>query len=282
VAAADAARKLQRAGALSEKLLMSAADLETANVARQSADAQVQSAEAAVTQSTAALAQAEVTRDKTVIAAPIDGIVIARNVDVGQTVAASMEAPTLFVIAADLREMRLNATIDESDVGTIRAGQHVDFRVGAYPDAWFTGTVEQLRLNAVVVENVVTYTAMIAVPNAELKLKPGMTATLTVEIDKRSNVMRVPNAALQYRPAGEPRAKGPEVWIESSQGPTRVALTTGMSDGTYTEVQSGTLSERMLVITGDRTAAAAAEPQTGTASGNPFAAAQQRPPFPRN
>ena len=282
VAAADAAQKLQRAGALSENLLISAADLEAANVAKQSADAQVQSAEAGVTQSTAALAQAEVTRDKTVIAAPIDGIVIARNVDVGQTVAASVEAPTLFVIAADLREMRLIATIDESDVGAIRAGQHVDFRVGAYPDEWFTGTVEQLRQSAVVVENVVTYAAVIAVPNSELKLKPGMTATLTIETDKRSNVTRVPNAALQYRPAGVARAKGPEVWIESSEGPTRVAPTTGMSDGTYTEVQSGNLAEGALVITGDRTAAAAAQLQTGAASGNPFAATQQRPAFPRN
>ena len=281
VAAADATVKLQRARGLSEKLLLSSADLEAAVVASQSADAQVLSAAAGVTQSTAALRQAEVTREKTVIATPIDGIVIARNVDVGQTVAATVEAPTLFVIAADLSKMRLSASIDESDVGAIQPGQHVDFRVGAYPNEWFTGTVEQLRLNAVIESNVVTYNAVIAVPNVELKLKPGMTATVTIQTDTRTNVTRVPNAALRYRPAGEHAGSGPEVWIESATGPARVALKTGLSDGTYTEVLSDNLAEGALTITGQQ-AAAASRPQvgTGSASGNPFAAAQPGP-FPR-
>ena len=198
VAAADAATKLGRARELWDKKLISATDLEAAEVAKRTADSQIRSAQAGVTQSQASLRQAEVTLSKTVIAAPIDGIVVARNVDVGQTVAASMSAPTLFVIAADLSKMRLNASIDESDVGTIREGQTVTFRVGAYPGQDFTGIVYQLRLNPVVAQNVVTYAAVIDVSNAELKLKPGMTATVTIEIDSRRNVLRMPNAALQY------------------------------------------------------------------------------------
>jgi HlyD family secretion protein len=277
VAAADAASKLGRARELSEKLLIPSADLDAADVAKRSADAQVRSAEAGVAQSRAALGQTEVTLSKTVIAAPIDGIVIARNVDVGQTVAASVQAPTLFIIAADLSKMRLSASIDESDVGAIRTGQPVTFRVGAYPNESFSGTVEQLRLNPVVEQNVVTYAAIIAVPNPELKLKPGMTATITIEIDKRSNVLRVPNAALQYRPAGETKGTGTEAWVESNGVPARVSLKTGLSDGTYTELLSGPIAEGALVITGKQSAGQQ-QPRTGSTSGNPFGGTQQGPP----
>jgi HlyD family secretion protein len=138
-----------------------------------------------------------------VIVAPIDGIVTQRSVDVGQTVAASMQAPTLFVIAADLTEMQVNANIDEADVGRIRPGQQVSFRVDAYPTDNFVGTVTQVRLQPVVVQNVTTYGTVITVPNRELKLKPGMTANVKIEIAKRTNVLRVPNAALRFRPTDE-------------------------------------------------------------------------------
>lgn len=280
VAASDAEAKLSRARELSEKNLIAAADLDAADVAKRSADAQVRSAEAGVTQSRAALKQAEVTLSKTVIAAPIDGIVIARNVDVGQTVAASVQAPTLFVIAADLARMQLSASIDESDVGSINSGQAVSFRVGAYPNESFNGIVEQLRLNPVVDQNVVTYAAIISVPNAELKLKPGMTATVTIEIEKRSDVLRVPNAALTYRPPTEPKGRGPEVWVESSGTPARTPLTTGISDGSYTEVLSGNIAEGAMVITG-RAAAAAPQARVTNASSNPFSTTQQASPFSR-
>src|SRR6185295_18323686 len=126
-----------------------------------------------------------------------------RSVDVGQTVAASMQAPTLFVIAADLTKMQVNANIDESDVGRIRPGQHVSFHVDAYPTETFEGTVSQVRLQPVVVQNVTTYGTVIDVPNPQLKLKPGMTANVKVEIAKRNGVLRVPNAALRFRPTAE-------------------------------------------------------------------------------
>ena len=140
------------------------------------------------------------TSQHTVIEAPIDGLVISRNVDVGQTVAASMQAPTLFVLAADLTKMQVVANLDESDVGRIRPGQHVTFRVDAYPADDFIGTVAQVRLQPIVQQNVVTYATVIDVPNPELKLKPGMTANVNVEIARRTDVLRVPNAALRFRP----------------------------------------------------------------------------------
>ena len=126
---------------------------------------------------------------------------ISRSVDVGQTVAASLQAPTLFTIAADLREMQLKASIDESDLGNIKEGQPVTFRVDAYPNDVFRGTVQQVRLNPVIESNVVTYAAIVSAPNAQLKLKPGMTATLTVEVTRRDNVLRVPSAALRFKPS---------------------------------------------------------------------------------
>jgi HlyD family secretion protein len=206
----DAQQKYKRALELSSQSLLAASDLDAAKIAVDSATASVASqqatvtqVEAAVTQSEASVNQSRVNRDHTVIMAPIDGIVTQRNVDVGQTVAASMQAPTLFVIAADLTEMQVNANIDEADVGRIRPGQHVTFRVDAYPTDNFQGTVTQVRLQPVVVQNVTTYGTVITVPNRELKLKPGMTANVKIEIAKRTNALRIPNAALRFRPTDE-------------------------------------------------------------------------------
>src|SRR5438093_135742 len=165
-----------------------------------SQQATVTQARAAVSQSQASVNQNQVNLDHTVIAAPIDGIVTQRNVDVGQTVAASMQAPTLFIIAADLTKMQVNANIDEADVGRIRPAQHVTFRVDAYPTETFEGNVSQIRLQPVVVQNVTTYGTVINVPNDDLKLKPGMTANVKIEIAKRSDALRIPNAALRVRP----------------------------------------------------------------------------------
>ena len=199
----DARAQLARAKNLASRNLISRTELESAQVAVRSAEAQIKSAEASVVQSRASLNQNEVNMGHTVISAPIDGIVIARQVDVGQTVAASMSAPELFIIAADLTKMRVIANIDESDVGRIRPGQPVTFTVDAYAAEVFDGIVSQIRLEPVVQQNVVTYATVIDVPNDELKLKPGMTATVTLEIARRENILRVPNAALRFRPVPE-------------------------------------------------------------------------------
>lgn len=199
----DTQTQLARSEDLSSRSLIAQSELEAAQVAVRSAEAQLKSAEASVIQSQASLNQNEVNLGHTVITAPIDGIVIARQVDAGQTVAAGMSAPELFIIAADLTEMQVIANIDESDVGRIRPGQPVTFTVDAYPAEEFTGTVSQIRLEPVVVQNVVTYATVISVPNNELKLKPGMTATVTLEIARSDNVLRIPNSALRFRPTPE-------------------------------------------------------------------------------
>lgn len=192
--------KLKRARELSARQLLPASDLDTAESNARQADAALKSAEAQIVQARASLNQSQVNLGYTTIKAPIDGVVVSRNVDVGQTVAASMQAPTLFVIAKDLAEMQVSAAIDESDIGRIRPGQPVTFRVDAYPDDTFTGTVRQVRLQPVVTQNVVSYTTIISVPNPTLRLKPGMTATVTVEIARADGVLRLPAAALRFRP----------------------------------------------------------------------------------
>jgi HlyD family secretion protein len=206
----DAQQKYTRAKELSERSLLPQSELDSAKIAVDTAQAQLAAQQATVSQATAAVSQSQasvnqnqVNLDHTIITAPIDGIVTQRSVDVGQTVAASMQAPTLFVIAADLTKMQVNANIDEADVGRIRPSQHVTFRVDAYPTETFEGTVSQIRLQPVVVQNVTTYGTVIDVPNAQLKLKPGMTANVKVEIAKRSDVLRVPNAALRFRPTAD-------------------------------------------------------------------------------
>ncbi len=203
VALDDARTKLTRARELSEKKLIAQTELEAAEVAVRSAEAQLRSQQAGVTQSQASLKQNEVNLAHTVIESPIDGLVISRNVDVGQTVAASMSAPTLFVLAADLTKMQVLASLDESDVGRIRPGQLVRFRVDAFPTEEFTGNVTQVRLQPTTVQNVVTYQTVIDVPNPGLKLKPGMTANVNIEIARRADVLRVPNTALRFRPTPE-------------------------------------------------------------------------------
>ena len=206
----DAQQKFTRAQELSAKSLLPQSDLDSAKIAVDSAQASLAAQQATVSQANASVAmsqasvnQNQVNIDHTIITAPIDGIVTQRSVDVGQTVAASMQAPTLFMLAADLTKMQVNANIDEADVGRIRPGQHVTFRVDAYPTDTFEGTVSQIRLQPVVVQNVTTYGTVIDVPNNQLKLKPGMTANVKVEISKRTDVLRVPNASLRFRPTAE-------------------------------------------------------------------------------
>lgn len=203
VALADARVKLGRARDLGGRGLIPATEVEAAEVTVQSTEAQLRSSQAGVTQARANLNQQQVNLNHTVITAPIDGIVISRNVDEGQTVAASMNAPVLYLLAADLAKMKVSANIDEADVGKIRPGQRVTFRVDAYPTDQFDGTVVQVRLNPVTVQNVVTYQTVIEVPNPDLRLKPGMTANVNIEIARRENVLRIPAGALRFRPTAD-------------------------------------------------------------------------------
>ena len=196
----DAAQKFDRAKQMFAKELVPRTELEATEIAVKSAEAQIRSSEASLKQSQAALNQARVNLGYTVIKAPIDGIIISRNVEPGQTVASSMNAPVLYSLAADLTKMQVLANIDESDVGRMRPGQHVTFRVDAFPSDVFPGTVEQVRLQPTVVQNVVVYSTVIQVPNPQLKLKPGMTANVNIEVARRNNVLRLPSAAVRFRP----------------------------------------------------------------------------------
>ncbi|HET7294902.1 MAG TPA: efflux RND transporter periplasmic adaptor subunit [Vicinamibacteria bacterium] len=285
-ATADARQKYERALALAAQSLLPESDLESAKAAYDSAVAQQKASEAAVSQAEAALNQAEVDLGHSVIVAPIDGVVLARNVDVGQTVAASLQAPTLFVIANDLKRMRVNVAIDEADIGRVEPGQAASFRVDAWPDEVFEGVIEQVRLQPIVNQNVVTYNTIVAVSNDASKLMPGMTATVSVETRRRDGVLRVPAAAARFRPeAREPGARnaGPAeagrrgrerpLYVPGPGGrPEPREAKLGLSDGRYVEVIEG-LREGEAVITGQRGApaagGAAARPSPG-ATNNPF------------
>ncbi|MBI1943687.1 MAG: efflux RND transporter periplasmic adaptor subunit, partial [Betaproteobacteria bacterium] len=213
---ADAQRVYERSRALFEKNFVSAAQrdkdqatfeaaqeqLKTAQAHLNVGEAQVRNVEAVVKQREAQLAQARVDLERTAIRAPVDGVVISRNVDAGQTVAASLQAPTLFTIAQDLRDMQVDTSIDESEVGRVRVDQDVTFTVDSFPGRTFSGKVVQVRKAAQVVQNVVTYIAVVSAPNPDFILFPGMTANVRVVVDTRDNALRVPNAALRFRPAG--------------------------------------------------------------------------------
>ena len=276
----DAQAKLKRARELFAAQLIPAVDLETAETTLREAEASSKAVEAQVVQARASLNQNRVNLDHTVITAPIDGIVISRNVDVGQTVAASMSAPTLFVIAQDLTRMQVSASVDESDIGRIRAGQSVVFQVDAYTGETFSGTVTQVRLAAVVEQNVVSYVTVIDVPNPELKLKPGMTANVTIEIEKAADAIRVPSAALRFSPTPEllaslgqkapedrGRREGRAVWIMADGRLEPVPVRAGVSDGANTAIVEGSLSEGVEVATG---VAAAQTASAAPAGGSPL------------
>jgi HlyD family secretion protein len=212
----DAERELKRNKELIQKNFVSAATLDKAQAAFDAAreqlntaqaqlkagEAQVRNVEALVRQRESQLAQAQVDLEKTTIRAPVDGTVVKKSVEPGQTVAASLQAPELFIIAQDLRQMQVETSIDEAEVGRIRLGQDASFTVDSFPGRVFNGKVSQVRKAALVVQNVVTYTAIIATSNPDLRLFPGMTANVRIIVETRENVLRVPNSALRFRPAG--------------------------------------------------------------------------------
>src|SRR5712691_11890871 len=200
---ADYARTvaLSKEGVMSEQQLdLAKANFDSANAAVNGAVANVTQAEAQVTQKAAAVTVAQTNLNYTVIRSPIDGTVVARNVDVGQTVAASLQAPTIFTIAQDLTKMWVYAKTDESDVGNIKVGKPVAFKVDAFPKDTFRGVVSQVRMNATMVQSVVTYDTIIEFANPDLKLFPGMTAYVTIPVATVQNVLKVPNTALRYKP----------------------------------------------------------------------------------
>jgi HlyD family secretion protein len=250
----DAERTFHRNQELYAKNLVPKSDLDTAMTNYDAAKAQVSLARAQVEQAKASLDFAERNMEYTKILSPVDGVVISRSVDVGQTVAASFQTPTLFVIAEDLTKMQINTNVAESDIGSVRAGQDVEFTVDAYPDSPFQGKVWQIRQAPITVQNVVTYDVVVRVNNRELNLMPGMTANVSIVIETRRDVPRISNAALRFRMpdkaavAGPAERKGPGVWILEKDKPRRVAVTPGITDGLFTEIVSGDLKEGQRTI----------------------------------
>jgi HlyD family secretion protein len=208
--ARDATRQRDRAQSLAGRKLVAQSEADTAESGAEAAAAQVISARGEVERASAALSQAELNLSYTTIHSPIDGVVISRDVDVGQTVAASLQAPTLFTIAEDLRKMQVNASISESDVGKVAHGMRATFTVDAFPNKRFEGVVREVRNAPKTVQNVVTYDAIIDVANPELELRPGMTANVTIVHGAREDALRVPNAALRFR--------APADWLAKMRG----------------------------------------------------------------
>jgi HlyD family secretion protein len=330
VALKDAERTLVRNRQLREKDYIAQTDLDTAETNRDAAVAQAASARARVAQTAAALKMARTNLAYTRIVSPVDGTVVSRNVDVGQTVAASFQTPTLFTIAEDLKRMQISASVAEADVGRVAASMPVEFNVDAYPETIFKSAVSEIRNAPVTVQNVVSYNVIMKVENPELKLKPGMTANVSIIIRKKSDVLKVTNAALRFKPPTEgkkpgakdigakdagagdfvaksekngrgdkvgrgdkgergdkvergdkggndekggrcdkplsgrtgdksvqsetggrpknPAATGPGVWVLDGGKLRRVPVTTGISDGSLTEITSGELSEGREVV----------------------------------
>ncbi|MDH4231337.1 MAG: efflux RND transporter periplasmic adaptor subunit [Nitrospirota bacterium] len=253
VALADAKRTLNRQSELFAKNLVARSDVDAAETAYDTAGAQVTAAKAQSKQAGAALRIAETNLRYTRIISPVNGIVVSRNVDVGQTVAASFQTPTLFNIAQDLTKMQVDSSVAEADIGKIQVGQPVEFTVDAYPDSPFQGKVSEIRNAPITVQNVVTYDVVVKVDNPELKLKPGMTANVSIVVSSRKDVLRVPNAAMRFRPSEKrdmtkQREKGLGVWVIENRNPKRVAVTTGISDGIYTELLSGEIREGQELI----------------------------------
>jgi HlyD family secretion protein len=324
----DSKKTRDRNRQLFSKDLIARSDLDTSEATYDSNNAQVNVVTAQVAQTEAAQRFAETNLRYTKIVSPVDGIVVSRNVDVGQTVAASFQTPTLFTIAQDLTKMQIDTNIDEADIGKIKTEQDVEFTVDAYPDSTFRGIVEQIRIAPITVQNVVTYDVVIKVDNSDLKLKPGMTANVSVVVADKEKTLKIPNAALRFkppetagvnvsaigstdktgagRPSGRPtdktdnagvRASGPTdktggrpagrtangsgrpsgrptdadrrpatleqkmgvspmgrkaypIWVLENDKPKRVMVTTGISDGNFTEITSGDVREGQEVIVG--------------------------------
>lgn len=271
---ADAERTLKRLKTLLDKNLAAQSDVDTAQTNYDMAKAQVSAAKAAIAQSKAALKQAEINLSYTTIVSPINGVVISRSIDAGQTVASNFQAPTLFTIAEDLGRMQVDTNVSESDISKLKDGMTATFSVDAYPNETFTGKIRQIRNASQSVQNVVTYDAVIDVENPEMKLKPGMTASVTFVHAHKSGVLVIPNAALRFKMtdeissalakensgtkdvtkeagAAEKKPSGGRkeaastpanvktIWLLRGGRPVQVTIKTGITDGSLTEIVEG-------------------------------------------
>ena len=260
----------ERLAGLHAKNLVSDSDFETSEY-------QYEKARRALERSRSELLKAKTNLNYCMIYSPIDGVVISRAVDEGQTVAAMFNTPKLFVIANDLRKMRVIADVDEADIGQVKEGQKVIFTVDAFPDEHFEGSVTQVRLEPIVTSNVVTYEVVIDAPNPDLKLKPGLTASITVLTHEKTNVLMIPLRALRFQPEEETveivvqagTAGRKSVWIQTAEGLKSKNVLTGISDGIYTEVTEG-LQTGEKVITGIHLSAKATESIKSKPGGNPL------------
>jgi HlyD family secretion protein len=303
VSVADTLRTLERNRQLRKKELMAQSDLDAAQAAYDAAVAQVEVNRAQAAQAQASLKQATVDLNNTVIRSPVDGLVISRNVDVGQTVAASLQAPTLFTIANELARMEVHTNVDEADVGNVKEGQEVTFTVDAFPSRRFRGRVHQVRNAPIVVQNVVTYVAVVRIDNKELLLKPGMTANVQFLVSQKEDVLTIPNMAMRFKPPEEKEEAQELLRREQSRtapkigerrtsrqsaargsgasgGGTRrariyllkddkaqpVEIQLGITDGSRTEIRNGDVQENDPVIIGMSSNADAG----GPALPNPF------------
>ena len=311
VSVEDASRTLARTRELRKRELTAQSDLDAAQTVHDAAVAQLEVNKAQVAQAQAAVNQVTVDLNNTVIRSPVDGIVISRNVDVGQTVAASLQAPTLFTIANDLAKMEVHSNVDEADVGNVWEGQDVTFTVDAFPARRFRGKVYQVRNAPVNVQNVVTYNAVARIDNKELLLKPGMTASVQFLVSRQENVLVIPNMAMRFKPpdqkdeaqdllrqersrvakpvgtrrtsraavaggsgAGARGNRRATIYVLRENKAQPVAVQLGITDGSRTEVRDG-LNENDLVIIGTSSAAATSGP-SGIA--NPFQPQRPRGP----
>jgi len=270
----------ERDADLLQRGIVSQETADTSNNAFEQAKAQLALDEASIAQHEAQLKAARINLGYTDIASPVDGTVVSRNVTQGQTVAASFQTPTLFLIATDLTQMQVDTNVSESDIGRIAVGDPATFTVTSFPDREFAGTVQQVRQAPQTVQNVVTYDVVVAVPNADLALKPGMTASIRIVTQRADGVLRIPSQALRYRPSAErtsaaqpasqraPAADGgsvpahaeraSHVWVLRDGKPQRVAVSIGLDDETYAQVTKGDLREGDAVIVSEHAPGASA------------------------
>jgi len=308
VAVEDAERTLKRSKELKQRELVPQSELDAAQATYDAARSQLNVSQAQVGQAQATMNQASIDLGYTVIRSPVDGMVISRNVDVGQTVAASLQAPTLFTIANDLTKMEVHTNVDEADVGNIREGQDVSFTVDAHPNRRFRGKVHQVRNAPQIIQNVVTYDAVVRINNKELLLKPGMTANVQFLVSEKEDVLTIPNMALRFKPPEEKseaqdllrqeqgraaprvgqrrtsrasgggggegtRVRQVKVYVMKDAKAQPVEVQVGITDGSKTEVVAGSINENDPVIIG-MSSSAAAQAQGGVA--NPFQPQQPR------
>ena len=249
----------ERAEILVRSNAVSKDSFDSAQSVYEQAKAQIAFDEATIQQRQAALDAAQVNVDYTNIVSPVDGTVVSRNVTMGQTVAASFQTPTLFLIATDLTKMQVDANVSESDIGGIKDGNKVTFTVDAYPKRTFEGLVTQVRQSPQTVQNVVTYDIVISAANTDLALKPGLTAATRIVVERRDGVIRVPNQALRYMPTGtaNPTDRGGRVWVLRDNRPVLVPVTTGLENENYTEITGGELKAGDRVIVSEQQEASA-------------------------